>query len=105
VVLLTTVILLGVYNVYNSIQIGTNVQEYRDKIDSIQTEIDSVALLNTQLDNKLTQIDTNVVQITKEITVVDNTINIIKTQTDDKISNVDKFNHNKLQQFFTDRYK
>jgi archaellum component FlaC len=72
--------------------------------DYIQTKIDSVSLLNKELDNKLAEIDTNITEITQEIELVDNNINVIKKKTNEKVDAVDHYDNAELNQFFTSRY-
>jgi peptidoglycan hydrolase CwlO-like protein len=99
------VLLLLGYLIFSNTGIKTNVKDYKDKIESIQTKVDSVNTVNKQLDEKISNVDTQVLSITKEIHQVDKTITIIKKQTDEKVNSVDNYTHNELEQFFTNRYK
>jgi peptidoglycan hydrolase CwlO-like protein len=60
--------------------------------------------INKQIDIKIDSVKENVISITKEIHHIDNTITIIKKQTDEKINNIDKFSNAELEFFFTNRY-
>ena len=51
------------------------------------------------------KVDEKVAVVTKEIHHIDNTITIVKNNTDEKIDNVDNFGLNELELFFADRYK
>jgi predicted nucleic acid-binding Zn-ribbon protein len=79
-------------------------KSYKDKIESIQTEIDSVNAVNKGINVKIDSVKGNVVKITKEIHHIDNNITIIKKQTDEKVNSVDTLTANELEQFFTNRY-
>ena len=105
IVLLIGAILIGLYNIHNTSQVSLDTKEYYDRIDSLQTKIDSITTINKELDNRLVKIDTNIIEITKEISVVDNRITEIKVQTNEKINSVDAFDDSELQKFFTDRYQ
>ena len=76
----------------------------KEKIESIQTEIDSAKAVNEGIDIKIDSVKGNVVKITKEIHHIDNNITIIKKQTDEKVNSVDTLTANELEQFFTKRY-
>ena len=68
------------------------------------TKIDSVSLINKELDNRLAELDTNIAEITQEIELVDNNINVIKEKTNEKVNAVDHYDNDELNQFFTGRY-
>jgi esterase/lipase len=103
ILLIIVVALLG-YNIFTTNGIKTDVQGYERRIDSVQTKIDSAQVVNKQIDTKIDSVKDNVVSITKEIHHIDNTITIVKKQTDEKINTVDKFSNAELEFFFTNRY-
>jgi len=107
ILILLLAILIGLitYSLVINNKIKTNVQGYYNKIDSIQNKIDSVTLINIELDSKISRADSNISLINEQINVVDENINVIKKQTNDKISSVDTFNISQLKKFFTERYK
>ena len=104
-VLLFLVVILVVYNIFNTNDIKTDVDGYVKKIDSIQVKVDSAQVVNKEIDNKIEKVDEKVAIVTKEIHHIDNTITIVKNNTDEKIDNVDNFGLNELELFFADRYK
>jgi septal ring factor EnvC (AmiA/AmiB activator) len=101
--LVIVVILIG-YNIFTTNSIRTDVREYKSRIESVQSKIDSTQVVNKQIDSKIDLVKENVISITKEIHHIDNTITIVKKQTDDKINTVDKFSNAELEFFFTNRY-
>lgn len=103
ILLIIVVALLG-YNIFTTNSIRTDVKGYERRIDSVQTKIDSAQVVNRQIDVKIDSVKENVVSITKEIHHIDNTITIVKKQTDEKINTVDKFSNAELEFFFTNRY-
>jgi chromosome segregation ATPase len=104
IVVLVLIIGLISYNLFTSIGIKTNVEEYENKMDSIQVKVDSVKQANKELDVKLSHIDTVVYSITKEITHVDKTIKELKQNTDEKVNNVDNHADSELSRLLSDRY-
>lgn len=103
-ILLLLVILLVGYNIFTTNTIRTDVKGYKAKIDSIQTKVDSAKIINVKIDTKIDSVKENVVSITKEIHHIDNTITIVKNQTNEKANSAGKFSNAELEQFFSSRY-
>ena len=95
---------LLVYLIFTTNGIKTDIKSYKDKIELIQTKVDSAQTVNKQIDTKIDSVKENVISITKEIHHIDNTITIVKNQTNEKINTVDKFSNAELEFFFTNRY-
>jgi hypothetical protein len=107
-IIMVFLIIIGIaviYNAFTSIKIKTDVEKYENKIDSIQSKVDSVTLVNKVLDDKLSHVDESVATITNEIHHVDNNITVIKEKTNEKVISVDTFTNPQLTGFFSDRYK
>jgi esterase/lipase len=103
-IILGIIVVLAAWNIFTTNSIRTDVKGYKDKIESIQTKVDSAQVVNKQIDVKIDSVKENVVSITKEIHHIDNTITIVKKQTDEKINNAGKFSNVELEQFFASRY-
>ena len=103
-IVLIIITLLCLYNIFNTNGIKTNVKDYKEKIEALQTKIDSTQIVNKKIDVKIDSVKNNVINITKEIHHIDNNISIIKKQTDEKVNSVDTLTANELEQFFTNRY-
>jgi peptidoglycan hydrolase CwlO-like protein len=103
-ILLVVIALLLCYNLFTTRGIKTDVKGYKDKIEAIQTKVDSAQVVNKQIDTKIDSVKQNVVSITKEIHEINNTITIVKKQTDEKVNTVNKFSNAELELFFTNRY-
>ena len=103
-ILLVIVILLIGYNIFTSNSIRTDVQGYKDRIDSIQTKVDSAQVVNNQIDDKVMEVIENVTNITKEIHHIDNNLTIVKEQTNEKVNNANNFGNVELEQLFAARY-
>lgn len=102
--LLVIVIILIGYSIFNTNSIRTDVKGYKAEIELLQTKADSAKVVNQQIDTKIDSVKENVVSITKEIHHIDNTITIVKKQTDEKINHAGKFSNVELEQFFASRY-
>ena len=104
-VLLGIIILLAAWNIFQGSKIRTDVKDYNKRIEAIQTEIDSVNMLNQKLTEQIVNLDKEIDNIDGDITNVTKNITIIKKQTDEKIDSVNNYNFSDLEKFFTDRYK
>lgn len=103
-ILLLIIVGFVVYTFYNSTQIKTNIDEYKNKIETIGTEIDSINNLNTLLDDKLNIVNTNIISINNEIESVDDELKKLKKKRDEEVDSVDDYSFNELEQFFAERY-
>jgi len=103
-VLLLIIAGLLIINLFRINIIDTDVKKYEDRIKSLQTNIDSISKINSEINNKIITLNGDISTITNKIEKVDKTINIIKRNTDEKVSNVDNFSFNELELFFTKRY-
>ena len=102
--LLILIGILVLLNIFNTNKIKTDIKGYEDKIESLQVKVDSAAVINQLLDNKMDSVNTHVTEITNEINHIDNNISVIKQQTNEKVNIVDTYTATELEQFFTDRY-
>jgi hypothetical protein len=103
--LLLVLICLLAYNIYSTKQLKTDIEMYNQKIDSIQHNIDSVVLVNKNLDLKIDSISSEIGLLDTDITSVNTNIRNIKVNTNEKVNSVNKFNFSDLNKFFTDRYE
>jgi peptidoglycan hydrolase CwlO-like protein len=103
-ILLAIIIVLALFNIFNTNSIKTDVKGYKDKIEAIQIKVDSAKVVNQKIDTKIDSVSEKVVLITKEIHNIDNTITTIKNETNEKINSIDRLSNNELEQFFTNRY-
>jgi chromosome segregation ATPase len=103
-ILLLIVIVLSLWNILNTNGIKTDVKSYKQKIENIQIDIDSAQSVNKEMDEKVLVIKETVHSITKEIHEIDNNIEMVKEQTDEKVNNVGFIGNVELEKLFTDRY-
>jgi|694.fasta_scaffold35088_3 hypothetical protein len=103
-VLLLVIIILGGYSILQMKGIKTDVNSYNVKIDLIQSEIDSVQLINKKITEQIISIDGEIKNIDGDINRVTKNITIIKNQTNEKVDAVNEFTFSDLDKFFSDRY-
>ena len=103
-ILLGIIVVLALWNIFNTNGIKTDVKSYKEKIENIQTEVDSAQLVNKEMDEKVLVIKETVNNITKEIHEIDNNIEMVKEQTDEKVINVGFIGNAELEKLFADRY-
>ena len=103
-ILLILVLLVVGFSIYTSMNIRTDVESYNKKIETLQKGIDSVMVINKQLDENISSLKSEIKTVDSIIGVVENNVNTIKTNTDEQINNVDDFTFSDIQQFFADRY-
>jgi translation elongation factor P/translation initiation factor 5A len=103
-ILLTILIVLVLWNILNTNGIKTDVKSYKEKIENIQVEVDSAQLINKEMDEKVLVIKESVNSITKEIYEIDNNIETVKEQTNEKVINVGFIGNVELERLFTERY-
>jgi translation elongation factor P/translation initiation factor 5A len=103
-VLLLIVMFLALWNILNTNGIKTDVKSYKEKIENIQVEVDSAQLINKEMDEKVLVIKESVNSITKEIYEIDNNIEMVKEQTNEKVISVEFIGNVELERLFTERY-
>jgi peptidoglycan hydrolase CwlO-like protein len=103
-ILLLIVIVLAAWNIFTTNGIKTDVKAYKEKIESIQTEVDSAQVVNKEIDKKVSEVKENVVTITKEVEHIDNNLTIVKNNTHEKVTIIDTYSDAELEFFFTNRY-
>ena len=103
-ILFVIVIVLALWNIFNTNGIKTDVKSYEEKIENIQVEIDSAQLINKEMNEKVLVIKESINSITNEIYDIDNNIEMVKEQTDEKVITVEFIGNVELERLFTDRY-
>jgi hypothetical protein len=103
-ILLIIVAALAVWNSFMTSGIKTDIKGYKQKIESIQAEVDSAQLINKEIDNKVSEVKEDVVTITKEVEHIDNNLIIVKNNTNEKVTIINTYSDAELEFFFTNRY-
>lgn len=103
---LILIVILGFvgYNLMVMHDIQTDVAAFDEKIEAIQSDIDSIAVANDELDMKIESLHSEIELIDGDIDRVQNNISTIKIKTNEKVNNVDVLTFDELIKFFTDRY-
>ena len=96
---------LAVYSLFQNVSMKTDVAGYYRKIDSLQKEIDSVEVVNQQIDNHITEVTNEITNVETRVVKINNNINEIKNQTHEKVSAVNDYTIHDLIKFFSDRYE
>jgi len=104
---LILIVILGFvgYNLMVMHDIQTDVAAFDEKIEMIQSDIDSIAIANDELDSKIESLHSEIELIDSDINKVQNNITTIKNKTNEKVNNVDVLTFDELIQFFTNRYQ
>ena len=104
---LILIVILGFvgYNLMVMHDIQTDVAAFDEKIEAIQSDIDSIAIANDELDMKIESLHSEIELIDSDIDKVQNNITTIKNKTNEKVNNVDVLTFDELIKFFTDRYQ
>jgi hypothetical protein len=103
-ILLIIVIVLAAWNIFNTNGIKTDVKSYKEKIESIQVQVDSAQSVNKEIDVKVSSVKENVNSITKEIHHIDNNLTIVKEKTNEKVISVELIGNVELEKLFAERY-
>ena len=81
------------------------VEEYNAKIDALEQKVDSLHGINDELTFKIDTLNTQIKGLDKEISLKNSRINNLKYEISTKVDAVDSFNDDKLERFFTERYR
>ena len=81
------------------------VKEYNLKIKVLEAKVDSLHAKNNELVKESKVLEGQLTNYDKKIKNLNLKINVIKNETQQKISAVDFFDDDELERFFTERYK
>ena len=104
IILVVLIVLVG-YNIFTNNSIRTDVEAYNRKIDSLQTEIDSVENANVVLDGHIEKVDNELTQVETRVITINKNITEIKNKTNEKVDAVNNYTPSELIWFFTNRYE
>jgi hypothetical protein len=104
IILLIIVGILVGWNIITTNSVKSDVKGYKEKIESIQTKVDSAQVVSKRIDGKILEVKENVTNITKEIQHIDNNLTIVKQKTNEKVNNANNFGNVELEQLLTARY-
>ena len=101
------IVFFGVYylvNMYSSNE-KEYIIEYSSKIEALEAKVDSLHTENNELVKESKVLEDQLTDYDKKIKNLNLKINVIKNETQQKISAVDFFGDDELERFFTERYK
>ena len=101
------VIFFGVYyliSMYSSNE-EEYITKYNSKIEALNNKINSLHNVNENLTLEINELTTQISALDQEISKQNSKIVILKTQTNEKVNNVDSYRYDELEQFFTERYR
>tara|TARA_R110000803_G_scaffold81024_1_gene146915 strand:+ start:1828 stop:2181 length:354 start_codon:yes stop_codon:yes gene_type:complete len=81
------------------------IQIYENKINDLESKVDSLHSKNTTLQQKADSLSTSIVQYDKKIQQLNSRIYVIKKETQKQLNAVDLFGDDDLERFFSNRYR
>jgi peptidoglycan hydrolase CwlO-like protein len=81
------------------------VVDYNSQINNLENKIDSLHGINSTLNTQIKGLNDQISSLDNELILQDNKIFKLKKEVNEKINDVDFFNDDELEQFFTDRYR
>jgi len=79
--------------------------DYNSQINNLENKIDSLHGINSTLNTQIKGLNDQISSLDNELILQDNKIFKLKKEVNEKINDVDFFNDDELEQFFTDRYR
>ncbi len=98
-------VLLAYILFFTTTSTKVDVSKYEARIDSLQTQVDSIYKENDKLDDQIAVYEQEEVQLYNKVESLKEKIVLIKQQTNEKVQSVDFFTDDELERFFTERYK
>lgn len=95
---------LFIWNIVMTKKIKTDVRSHKEKLELIQTKIDTTKNENEKLNKKIDTLNSQVNIVYNDISKIENNIKVIKKNTDEKVNSVDIMSDLELKRFFTNRY-
>lgn len=80
------------------------IENYQEKINSIQVNTDSIIEYSQIIESKLNRVGQTINNTSEDVQNINDKIILIKDQTDEKINNVDTYGKSQLQNYLTNRY-
>lgn len=103
-ILFLIVVILALWNIFNTNGIKTDVKSFKEDIKSIQVEVDSAQLINKEMNEEVLVIKESINSITEDIYEIDNNIDKVKDKTDEKVISVGFIGNVELERLFANRY-
>lgn len=98
------IVIISFYWLYFSPKDESYVEDYNNKIEVLESKIDSLHLINGGLIFKIDTLNQEVNKLDLQIGLKNSRISNLKNTINEKVNAVDAFNNSELEMFFTDRY-
>ena len=79
--------------------------DYNTQINNLESKIDSLHGINSTLNVQIKGLNDQISNLDNELDLQDNKIFKLKKEVNEKVNDVDFFNDDELEQFFTNRYR
>lgn len=91
--------------VFGQEPIQVDIKGYENKIEQLESAIDSSYAANNSLSSKILELDSSLKESQQKILQLNGSIYRIKKQTDEKLNAINDYSNDELYRFFTDRYR
>ena len=98
------IVIISFYWLYFSPKDESYVEDYNNKIEVLESKIDSLHLINGGLIFKIDTLNQEINKLDLQIGLKNSRISNLKNTINEKVNAVDAFNNSELEMFFTDRY-
>lgn len=104
-VLLLCLTSLAIFFILRQDNVKVDVDAYEAKIEALQLKVDSLNVQNSSLMKEADSLELKLGEFDTKIRNLNNSINVIKRETKQRLDAVDTFGDDELEQFFADRYR
>ena len=103
-VLLLCLTSIAIFFILRQDNVKVDVDAYEAKIEALQLKVDSLNVQNSSLMKEADSLELKIGEFDTKIRNLNNSINVIKRQTNEKLQAVDSFGDDDLERFFAKRY-
>ena len=104
-VLLLCLTTITVFFILRQDNVKVDVDAYEARIEALQMRVDSLNVQNSSLMKEADSLELKLGEFDTKIRNLNNSINVIKRETKQRLDAVDTFGDDELEQFFADRYR
>lgn len=91
--------------VFGQEPIQVDIKGYENKIEQLESVIDSSYAANNSLSSRILELDISLKESQQKILKLNGSIYKIKKETDEKLNAINDYSNDELYRFFTDRYR
>jgi len=104
-VLLLCLTSIAIFFILRQENVKVDVDAYEAKIEALQLKVDSLNVQNSSLMKEADSLEIKIGEFDTKIRNLNNSINVIKRETKQRLDAVDTFGDDQLEQFFAERYR